>query len=366
MSVGAEPEARKEPRQAEPGARAATLKDVARLAEVDPSTASRVLRGDNRQRVRTETRDRIFEAARILRYRPNAVARSLRTRRTDTVAVIVPSLDNPGFIEVVQGIQAEAAQHGKLVLLVDASIVEDGGRSMRDREEVFARLVLDGRADGLILAFATLHDRLVVHLAERDLPIVLVNRRVPVIHRSVTVDDAAGARLAVEHLLSLGHRDIGSIGLDLDTDTSRRRHDGYRDALLSVGLRPQPVWTTAGPPTRAGGYEAALTLLEQSAARRPTAIFCSSLLGAMGALHALREANVRVPEDMSVVAFNDHELADDTAPALTTIRLPNLKMGREAMLMVMRAVEGLPVGDLMIPDPPQIVVRGSTAPPSAR
>jgi len=141
---------------AEPVRRATTLKDVARLAEVDPSTASRVLRGDPNQGVRLETRGRILDAARMLNYRPNAVAQSLRTRRTDTFAVIVPTLDNPGLIEVIRGIQTEAATAGKLVLLVDADAIGGGEQSLAQREELFARLVLDGRVDGLIVAFATL------------------------------------------------------------------------------------------------------------------------------------------------------------------------------------------------------------------
>lgn len=340
--------------------RAATLKDVARLAEVDASTVSRVLRGDPQQSVRGETRDRILEAARILRYRPNAVARSLRTRRTDTFAVVVPSLDNPGFAEVIRGVQAEAIASGKLILLVDAGAVESTRGPARDREEVFARLVLDGRADGLILAFASLHDRIVGRLAERRLPLVLVNRRVDAVHGSVTVDDAAGARLGVEHLMSLGHTDVGCISFDADTDTSRRRHDGYIAALREAGTQPNPLWTTTGPPTRDGGRQATSVLLERSGRSRPTALFCSSLLAAIGTLQVLREAQIRVPDDISVVAFNDHEIADDTAPPLTTVRLPNLRMGREAMRMVVRAAEDLPLSDLMIPDAPELVVRAST------
>ena len=153
----------------------ATLKDVARLAEVDPSTVSRVLRGDPTQAVRPETRDRILAASQHLRYRPNALARGLRTRRTDTLGLIIPSLENVGFSEVTHGIQAAAAAAGRLVLVVEAEALERAGLE-GDVEELYARLITDGRVDGLIVAFATLDDHLVTQLAERGIPLVLVNQ----------------------------------------------------------------------------------------------------------------------------------------------------------------------------------------------
>ncbi len=352
------------PAGVDPGRRATTLKDVARLASVDPSTASRVLRGDPNQGVRNETRDRILDAARVLNYRPNAVAQSLRTRRTDTFAVIVPTLDNPGFIDVIRGIQAEAVAAGKLVLLVEADTLGWGQRSLAEREELFARLVLDGRVDGLIVAFAMLQDRLVVRLAERGLPLVLVNRRQASIHGWVAVDDVRAARMAVEHLQSLGHERIAFIGFGELADTARRREQGYREAMEAAGLKIDRRWTASATPSREGGRGAMGTVLDASrAGESPTAVFCSSLVAAIGALAALREYSVAVPEQMSVIAFNDHEIANDTAPPLTTVRLPNLEMGREALRMTIRAADGLPLSDAMIGEPIELIVRASTAAP---
>lgn len=344
--------------------RPATIQDVARLASVDPSTASRVLRDDPQQKVREETRERILEAARILEYRPNAMAQSLRTRRTDTFAVIVPTLDNPGFIEVVRGIQAEAAESGKLVLLVEADALGSGEDGIAIREETFARLIFDGRADGLIVAFATPEDRLVDRLAKRGLPLVLVNRRVEAIHGSVAVDDEQGARLAVEHLADLGHERIGFVGFGELADTARRRERGFRDAIASRDLRLDPRWMASGPPTRDGGRAAMVSILDASPSdERPTAVFCASLLAAIGALAELRDRDLDVPTEMSLVAFNDHETANDTCPPLTTVRLPNMEMGREALRMVVRAVGGGELDDVMIREPIAIMPRASTAPP---
>jgi LacI family transcriptional regulator len=362
----------------------ANLRDVARRAEVDPSTVSRVLRDDPSQQVRPETRERILAAARELNYRPNALARGLRTRRTDTIGLIIPSLDNLGFAEVTHGIQAAAAAAGKLVMVVDAGAVDgdvpdwgdgldgagepdgrsdDDGTTAAAEGDVYERLIGDGRLDGLIVAFAALDDRHVAQLAERGIPLVLVNRRTSGVHGSVVVDDVRGSTTAVEHLVRLGHRRIGSIGLAADTDTARRRDAGYRLAMAAASLPVDDRWVEAGPPTVEGGRAALYRLLAASRGSRPTGIVVASLMSAVGALSALRDSDVHVPDDISIVAFNDHPFADHTVPALTTIRMPNRRMGQEAVRMLLDALDGVPVSDLVVDDPPELVARDSTAPP---
>jgi LacI family transcriptional regulator len=339
-----------------------TLRDVANLAEVDPSTVSRVLRGDPRQAVRAETRERIMSAARTLDYRPNALARGLRTRRTDTIGLIIPSLDNVGFSEVTHGIQAAAAEAGRLVMVVEAGALRDGDGG---RKEHYARLITDGRVDGLIAAFATLDDQLLGQLADRGLPLVLVNRRTTGINGSVVVDDEAGSALAVRHLTDLGHRAIGFLGLNADTDTARRREAGYRRSMAAAYLAVDERWLVRAEPTETGGRSAIEVLLALDPEVRPTGIFAASLLGAIGALAGIRHAGLAVPGRLSLIAFNDHWLAGHLSPPLTTIRMANYRMGREAVLMLLNAVEGKAVFDLMLDDPPEIVVRASTAAPPA-
>lgn len=337
----------------------ATLKDVAQLADVDPSTVSRVLRGDPVQSARPETRERIFQAARTLQYRPNALARGLRTRRTDTLGLIIPSLENVGFTEVTHGIQAAAAAAGRLVLVVEAEALERGGSEL-EVEEVYSRLIIDGRVDGLIVAFATLDDRLVSDLADRGIPLVLVNRRTAGVHGSVVVDDERGSALAVEHLVELGHQRIGYVGLAAETDTARRRELGFRNAVADAGLDLDTRCLVSAAPTLSGGRGAVETLLAGASAR-PTGIFVASLLGAIGVLSGLRSAGVAVPADMSVIAFNDHELAAHLDPPLTTVRLPNFRMGTEAVNLLLEAIDGRAHRDVMIDDAPVVVHRESTA-----
>ena len=339
----------------------ANLKDVARLAGVDPSTASRVLRDDPAQHVRSETRGRILDAARRLEYRPNAPARSLRTRRTGTIGLVIPSLDNVGFADVTHGIQRATAEAGMLLLVVEAEAqpAADSGRS----EVVYERLVGDGLVDGLILAFATLQDHHLSRLVDRGIPLVLVNRRVPGISGSVVVDDLEGSRMAVEHLIGLGHERIGYIGLDAVTDTARRRRQGYLDGMgRSRRGRPGRLEEDA-PPTVEGGHEAIARLLGRTRSRPPTALFVASLMSALGVRAGLIEHGLRIPEDVSLIAFNDHPIAEHLAPPLTTVRMPNLEMGQEAVRMLVGAIEGQPVQDVMIAQAPQVVVRASTAPP---
>lgn len=342
----------------------ATLKDVARLADVDPSTVSRVLRGDPGQAVRQDTRERIMAAAASLRYRPNALARGLRTRRTDTLGLIIPSLENVGFSEVTHGIQAAAAAAGRLVVVVEAEAVERAGDT-RSLEDAYARLITDGRVDGLIVAFATLDDHLVAQLADLGIPLVLVNRRTAGVHGSVVVDDERGAALAVEHLCSLGHRAIGYVGLAAETDTARRREEGYRRAMRAADLDVDPRWVVNVSPTLAGGTAAVSALLRSADTELPTALVVASLLGAIGVLAGLKQASIAVPAAMSVIAFNDHELAAHLDPPLTTVRMPNFEMGSRAVGLLLEAIDGQPQRDLMIDTPPEIVVRGSTAPASA-
>jgi LacI family transcriptional regulator len=334
------------------------LKDVARAAGVDPSLVSRVLR-DDPWPVRAETRKRILEAARELDYRPNALARSLKTRRTGNIGLVIASLDNLGFADVTHGIQRAAAEAGRLVLVLEADALPDDGSG--PSKSVTSRIVEEGWVDGLILAYATLQDRYLARLVEQRIPLVLVNRRAPGVSGAVVVDDTLGARMAIAHLAELGHRRIGYVGIDIEADTARRRHQGYRDGLAAAGLDERAGDVQDAPASIEGGYDAVQRFLAAATEQPVTAIFVASLMAALGARTALAEHGLRVPEDISLIAFNDHPIAEHLQPPLTTVRMPNLEMGREAVRMLLGALEGEPVSDRMVDVPPRIVVRGTTA-----
>lgn len=334
----------------------ATLRDVADLAGVDRSTASRVLRDDPVQAARPETRERILDAARTLGYRPNGVARSLRTRRTNMIGLVMPDIDNIGFMEVVHGVEEVATERGYLVLLADA-------KALDRNTELYGQLVLEGRVDGLLAAFAKVKDPLIRHLAGRDIPLVLVNRRAEGVESAVVVDDYRGSRLAVDHLVELGHRSIGHLAGPVDVDTAQRRRQGFVDALTAHGLDADPDWITTGGYSEAGGRDAAATLL--GSPRMPTAIFAANLMSALGAVQVFRAAGISLPADLSIVAMDEHPVAAHTNPPMTTVAMPLAEMGAEAARMLIDALEGQPMGYRVIATPPRLVVRGSTGPPCA-
>jgi LacI family transcriptional regulator len=246
-------------------------------------------------------------------------------------------------------------------MVVEAEAVADAAA-----HGVYQRLIGDGRLDGLIVAFASIHDDLVGQLVEREIPLVLVNRRTDRAHGSVVVDDERGSRLAVEHLLSQGHRRVGFLGIDAETDTARRRLAGFGVAMAGAGIEVDPRWLAAAPPTEEGGRQAVREVLGRSTADPPTGYFVASLMSAIGAIGALAELTargVRVPRDASLVAFNDHPFAAHTAPPLTTVRMPNARMGEEAVAMLLAAMAGEPVRDVIIDEAPELVIRASTGPP---
>ena len=336
--------------------RVAILKDVARLAGVDPSTVSRVLRGDERKPAKAETRERILQVAREMGYRANSVARSLRTKQREAIGLVIPDAANPGFAEIFKGVQAVTAEAGWHVIVVE-------GRP-NDRPDLgWDRIVLEGRVDGVLVLVASIRDRVVKRVAESGFPIVLVNRRSNGVAGSVVMNDQRGSDVAVEHFFGLGHRKIGHIAGPANLDTGRRRLAGFRDALKKRKLALREEWIAETDYTEAGGARAARALIEQSKGDMPTAVYIASFMSGVGAIQVFKQAGLSVPEDISVIVSDELSLAAHTAPPLTTVDMPVTRMGEVATHMLLRAVAGEPVSDIVLPDAPRLVIRGSTAPP---
>jgi len=323
---------------------AVRLRDVAAAAGVDASVVSRVLSEDARLSIRPETRQRVLDAVARLDYRPNTAARTLKTARTMAIGMIVPDLANVTYATIVQGAAEAAGSAGYVVLVVHGSASD--------------RLAdLHGRIDGLLVGMAT-SETARRRLFDGGVPAVLVNRRESCGVPSITVDDEAGAALATEYLVSLGHRRIAHLAGPQNADTARRRLRGYLSALAAAGIEPGPDWIVESTFDEGGGHVAATRLLR--ADPRPTAVFVANVRAATGALASARRLGLRVPDDVSIVGFHDAPFAAYLDPALTTVRMPLEEMGRQAVHSLLAVLSGRPQNDVVVPSAPELVVRASS------
>jgi LacI family transcriptional regulator len=334
-----------------PRSRPATLKDIATAIGVDISTASKVVNGGGIS-VRPETRKAILDEAARLNYRPHALARNLRTRRTGAIGVLLPDLTNPIYAATIRGAVRRAEELGYVTLVAEA---QDDAASA----SIYSKLVAERRIDGFIIAVAAKRD-LIAAIDAQPVPHVFVNRRAS-IGRSVTVDDEAAARLAARTLIEAGHKRLGFIGDSDEMDTARRRRAGFFGEAKKAGL-PEVV-DAVEPYSRRGGFDACLKLL--AAKPRPTGIFASNLLVGISALAAARSVGVRVPEDLSMVTL-DFEDANYSAPPLTAIAMPLDEMGTLAVEELHAMIEGREPKDVVVDVAPTLISRASVAPPPKR
>jgi LacI family transcriptional regulator len=328
------------------------MRDVATAAEVDISTVSKVLSGGNIA-VRPETRARIQQAAESLHYRPNASARSLRLSRTGAFGMLVPDFTNPVYAAIVRGAVREAEVRGRVMLLAEL----DSGHS----PEVYLRLVHERRIDGLLVATARSRSRVLSLLARDEVPHVFLNRRGTAGSLSVVVDDEEGAAVGTRALITAGHRLLGLISGPKDIDTARRRRAGFERERKAAALPRAPM--VSGPYTARGGYDAAQELLALPG-ERPTGVLVTTLTMALGALAAFAEAGVQVPKELSVVGYDDGELAAVAQPPLTCVAMPHDRMGAMAVGLLEAVIAGEPADSVMVPTRPVLVPRASVAPPS--
>jgi LacI family transcriptional regulator len=331
-----------------------TLRDVAARAGVHPATASRALNPETRILVSEDTAQRVLDAAEALGYSPNPVARSLRTRRSHTVGVLIPDLNNPLFPPIVRGLEDRLAANGYVALIGNTD--SDDQRERMVFDQMRARHV-----DGLVLATARLHHPLLAEASRADLPVVLINRLAQdYSFPSVSVDNERGVRMAVGHLAGLGHRRIAHIAGPQDLSTGLSRYRGFVTAMESGGLPVDgDLVVFAKSYTVEEGVRCGRLLLDRGAGC--TAIAAGNDMLAVGCYTALDEAGLNCPEDISVVGFNDMPFIDRLRPPLTTIRFPHYQVGTEAaQLLLERIAEHAgPVKILYLA--PELVIRGSTA-----
>lgn len=332
------------------------LSDVAARAGVGRSIASRVLNGDPTVSTRPETRHRIIAAARELNYTPNAIARGLKLARTNTLGLVLPNLAYAVNAEIIQGAERRAAAEGYVVLVADGDEFSREGTPYR-------QLLLEGRVDGLLVASATTSDQVLSAILSQRVPCVLVNRRGHGLPQSVSLDDAAGIRLALEHLAGLGHTRVAHVAGPHETDTGGRRAAGFREAAHALALDETATPVVEESFSEEGGYASIARLL--ALPEPPTAIVFASLAAAIGGIAGIVAAGLRVPEDMSIVGFHDAPIAAYLNPPLTTVRMALREMAEQAVDLLVRQIEGVEVASVVVTTEPVLVERGSTRAPES-
>jgi len=325
-----------------------TIIEVAQAAGVSKATVSRVLR--NEGPVSEAARQAVLQAVRQVGYTPNIVARSLKERVASVIGVVVADLANHYYVDIIHGIHQAADEAGQQVLIVSGHQVVGG-------EEAAIRTLLEFRVSGIILASTNLPMATVARLT-RNLPVAIEGRSdTPAGFDLVTSDERAGARLVIDHLAQLGHRRLAL--LEDDSPSGRDRMDAFTSALHANGLASRARRTTC-PSTSDGGHEAVRALLRRG--KPPTAIACADDMIAIGAMSALQEAGLAVPDEVSVTGFDDIDLASLRQFDLTTIRQERFQIGRQCLQLVHRRAQEQQVRPSRVVLEPSLVVRGSTGP----
>jgi DNA-binding LacI/PurR family transcriptional regulator len=336
------------------GQRPISIKDIARAVGVSHPTVSRALHGS--PLVHPETAAQIRKKAEEMGYNASMVARSLVTRKTQTIGLVVTTIADPFYGEIVSGIEEFSTAKGYSVILANCHI--DPEREIR-----VVRSLQERRVDGILVAASRVGGFYLTLMSEMAVPIVLINNQ----HDgefiySVSIDDVGGARKATSHLIELGHKRIAYLGDPFGCQTDVHRFEGYKAALLEAGLPVNEEFVVEADGLPSGGLAATHRLL--SLVERPTAIFCYNDMSLLGALRAATEHGLSVPRDLSLVGFDDLFFTPYIQPAITTLRQPKREMGRRA-IELMFALFNNEQSEKKIQVEGELIVRSSTAPPCA-
>jgi LacI family transcriptional regulator/LacI family repressor for deo operon, udp, cdd, tsx, nupC, and nupG len=338
--------------------RAVSISDIAKAAGVSHSTVSRALRDS--PLISAAVRGRIQAIAHEMGYMPNEIAQSLQTQRTRTIGLVVPSIADPFFADVFDGVEQVARAAGLSVFVSAAH--NDPDQEMAAIETFHRR-----RVDGVLISSSRLSSPFLKRLNDIRVPVVLINMQAEAQHEhvhSVMIDDRAGACAAVEHLIQLGHRRIGYLGVSNRPLSNQRRLAGYREALQDAGVGMNDHWIVIAPEEDRQYRDdvvAGETLVHVLVEAGVTAIFCYNDMVAIGALMGCREHTIAVPDELSVVGFDDNHVARYVTPPLTTVHQPKLELGKQGMRMLIDLIDERDVQSTMLA--PTLVVRASTAAP---
>jgi LacI family transcriptional regulator len=331
-----------------------TIKEVAARANVSSATVSHVINGT--RFVSDQVREQVLKAMDELGYRPNALARSLRSGFTHTLGLILPDSANPFFAEVGRSIESAAFEAGYSVFLCNTE-------NDPQKESLYVDVLTNKQVDGIIFVATGERGESLGKLLEMDVPVVVMDRHFPGLDMDVVlVDNYQGGYMAAHYLLALGHRRIACIAGPSNINPSAQRVAGFRDALKEMGLAERPEYMQHGDFHPDTGWEAARRML--TLPEPPTAIFACNDLMAMGVLRAAGELGLRTPENLSVIGYDDIDLASYTIPPLTTIQQPKNEMGQAALQFLLNRIQDKNQAPQHILLPAKVVRRGSCQSPS--
>lgn len=333
-----------------------TIHDIAKALNLSASTVSRALK--NNPLISEATRKRIQEAAREMGYRPNILAANLRTRKTNTIGVIVPLINRHFFSSVISGIEDIAYQQGFAVTISQSN--DDF-----EKECQIAQTLFTNRVDGLILSIGmntTRFDHLKL-FSERDIPLVFFDRVVEEIEaHKIVVDDFGGGYCATSHLIAQNRKRIAMIGGPLNLQIYRKRQEGYIKALQDHGLPVDESIILHNSLTRAEGTNAIKKLLQQS--HRPDAIFCANDTTALSSIIYLKQQNISIPTDIAIVGFSNEPFSELVTPSISTIQQPGFEMGQKAAELLIRQIthNESPQRFETLEMPTELIIRASSSP----
>jgi DNA-binding LacI/PurR family transcriptional regulator len=334
-----------------------SIKDIARAAKVSHPTVSRAL--SDSPLVNGETAKRIRQIAASLGYRPSAIARSLATKKTNTIGVVVTSIADPFIADVISGVEEAANDHGYSVFLANSN-------ANPDREVKVVHSFHERRVDGILVTASRVGALYVPLLSQLKVPIVLINNQHPdetdEFIYSVTIDNIKASNEVMRHLIGLGHKRIAYIGDRGGFQSDNERLAGYRQGLSFAGYPFLSELVVHGDGKPEGGGRAMESLL--GLPNPPTAVFCYNDMSALGALRVLHGHGIKVPEDLSLVGFDDLAIASYTSPLLTTVSQPKQQMGRMAMDIMIKLLSRID-SKTNIKVEGELIVRESTAPPKS-
>ncbi len=327
------------------------LQHIAKIAGVSKSTVSRVI--NNQPNVSENTRQRVLEAIQTSGYRPNEAARALVTHQTRVLSIVIPTalsatFTDPYFPALVQSISLAANERNYAIMLWV-------GNSAEEADRYCDRILNNGFFDGVILASAVDDDPLLKRLVQTELPYVLIGPAQQQVLCNIDVDNRSASCDAVTHLLKLGCRRVATITGPLNTGAARDRLAGYRDALGQAGMTVDDSLIEERNFDEASGYGAMTRLIE----RKIDAVFCASDMMALGALRALLDSGLHVPNDVALVGFDDMPFAATTHPPLTTVRQPLAELGRKAVNLLMSLIEGEPLQTKQVTLTAHLIVRST-------